>query len=257
MLTPGNAQLGTGLIWGFGLPSGTASVCVGMSRLCKSVCYAVRTEQYRPSARKRYQRNLELSRRKGFARRVRAFLIAHHIRVVRIHTGGEFYGAKYIRKWRAIIQRSPRVKFFTYTRAWRISEFRTELEWLAELPNLQLWYSADRETGLPDSVPAQVRIAWLMAGEDDLPPADGRIDLIFRVRQLRSVPLAEWNDVPICPAESGRPGPKSTCDRCRLCWKSPTKAVSESRLLSLPLIVRKESDDSCSDNTAIRAAVPS
>jgi hypothetical protein len=72
MLTPGNAKLGSDLIWGFGLPSGAASVCVGMSRLCRTVCYAVRTEQYRPSAKERYRQNLVLSRRKGFARRVRA-----------------------------------------------------------------------------------------------------------------------------------------------------------------------------------------
>ena len=49
MLTPGNAKLGTDLIWGFGLPSG-GSVCVGMTKVCRAVCYAVRTEQYRPKA---------------------------------------------------------------------------------------------------------------------------------------------------------------------------------------------------------------
>ena len=89
MLTPGNAKLGTDLIWGFGLPSGGRE-CVGMSKLCREVCYARRTEQYRPQAAKRYRRNLALSNTKGFVRRVRAFLIAHHVRVVRIHTGGEF-----------------------------------------------------------------------------------------------------------------------------------------------------------------------
>ena len=40
--------------------------------------------------RHRYQRNLELSRRPDFARLVLAFLILHDVRVVRIHTGGDF-----------------------------------------------------------------------------------------------------------------------------------------------------------------------
>ncbi|MFO0938654.1 MAG: hypothetical protein U0798_19300 [Gemmataceae bacterium] len=152
MLTPGNAKLGTDLIWGFGLPSGGAA-CVGMTKTCKEVCYAVRTEQYRPNAANRYRRNLELTKTKGFVRRMRAFLIAHHVRVVRIHTGGEFYSPKYVRKWRSIIRKSRKVKFFTYTRAWQVPAIRQELERLAELPRCQLWYSADRDTGLPENVP--------------------------------------------------------------------------------------------------------
>lgn len=243
MLTPGNAKLGTDLIWSFSIPSG-GKECVGLSKVCREVCYARRTEQYRPKAAARYRRNLALSKTKGFVRRVRAFLIAHHVRVVRIHTGGEFASSRYVRKWRRIIARSPRVKFFSYSRAWRVPAVRLELERLAELPNLQLWYSADRETGLPSNVPERIRLAWLMVDKDDLPP--GRVDLIFRVRALRRVPLAEWNGVPVCPAESGVSGPKQTCDRCRMCWKprpaNDQTTVLPSLRLSLPLIVRKESD---------------
>jgi hypothetical protein len=258
MLTPGNAKLGTDLIWSFSVPSG-GKECVGLSKVCREACYARRTEQYRPKAAARYRRNLALSKTKGFVRRVRAFLIAHHVRVVRIHTGGEFATPRYVRKWRAIIRRSPRVQFFTYTRAWRVPAIRMELERLAELSNLQLWYSTDQETGLPDHVPNHIRLAWLMVGEDDLPA--GRVDLIFRVRALRRVPLAEWNGVPVCPAESGVPGPKTTCDHCRMCWKPPPakcqSAAIPSLRLSLPLIVRKESDADplhpASSGTAVRS----
>lgn len=184
MFTPGNAKLGTDLIWGFGLPSGGMG-CVGMTKTCRSVCYARRTEQYRPQAAARYRRNLTLTKTKGFVRRARAFLIAHHIRVVRIHTGGEFHSIRYIRKWRSIIRRSPRVKFFTYTRAWQLPTFRAELEAMArENPRFQLWYSADRETGLPEHVPPMIRVAWLMTDEQDRPPLLSRsstrkVDLLF------------------------------------------------------------------------------
>ena len=245
MLTPGNAKLGADLIWGFGLPSGGA-VCVGMTKTCRAVCYAVRTEQYRPKAADRYRRNLALSKTKGFVRRMRAFLIAHHVRVVRIHTAGEFDSPRYVRKWRRIIARSPKVKFFTYTRSWRLPAIRKELERLAELPNLQLWFSADRETGVPESVPPRVRGAWLRTDGDDGPPiglaAGVRVDLIFRVQRLRRIPLAEWNGIPICPAEAGLPGPKPTCDRCRMCWKPavespvPSQPLSTIPRRSLPLV---------------------
>jgi hypothetical protein len=220
MLTPGNAKLGQDLIWGFGLPSGGAA-CVGMTKTCRMVCYALRTEQYRPTAAVRYRTNLALAKTKGFARRVRAFLIAHHVRVVRVHTGGEFFAPKYVRKWVAIAERARRVRFFTYTRAWRVPAIRDELDRLAELPNVQLWFSADRETGLPASVPPRVRVAWLMTDDTEPPPTTAGIDLVFRVQRLRQVPLAAVNGVPICPAEAGLPGPKPTCDRCGLCWKPP------------------------------------
>ena len=90
MLTPGNKKLGGHLIWGFGLPSGTVKLCPGMTATCKKVCYAVRLQSYRPQAAKRYRQNLRFAKRKDFVRRVRAFLISQGIRVVRIHTGGEF-----------------------------------------------------------------------------------------------------------------------------------------------------------------------
>ena len=39
-----------------------------------------------------------------------AFLVAHGIRIVRIHTGGEFYSAGYARKWLWVARRSRRVR---------------------------------------------------------------------------------------------------------------------------------------------------
>jgi hypothetical protein len=226
MLTPGNKKLGGHLIWGFGLPSGTAAVCVGMTPTCRTHCYAVRTEAYRHKAAARYRRNLALSRRKDFARRVRAFLIAHYIHLVRIHTGGEFYSAAYARQWLAIARRARRTRFFTYTRAWRTPEIKVVVDALAALPNVQVWYSADRDTGLPPDVPAGIRVAWLMTAEDDGPPAGA--DLVFRVRRLRRDPAAEVGGVRVCPAEDGLTRPRvPTCDHCGVCWRHPAPQPSD------------------------------
>ena len=225
MLTSGNKKLGSDLIWGFGLPSGRASICVGMTATCRKHCYAVRTEQYRKGARARYEANLKLTRTKGFARRLRAFLIAHHVRVVRIHTG---------RKWRRIVRRSPKVRFFAYSRAWRVPAIRAELEALAREPNCQIWFSVDRDTGLPDGVPESVRLAWLMADAGDGP--SGEVDLIFRVQALRRRPLMTVGDSPVCPAEDGfaRAVP-ATCDTCRTCWRPPSPNIrTDSAALATP-----------------------
>jgi hypothetical protein len=228
MLTPGNKKLGGHLIWGFGLPSGTVTLCPGMTATCRKVCYAVRLQSYRPQAAKRYRQNLKLTKRKDFVRRVRAFLFSQGIRVVRIHTGGEFATVRYARKWLRIASKSPKVKFFTYTRAWRIPAIREVLGELSRLPNVALWYSCDRETGMPEWLPPRVRIAWLMSTAEDQPPADA--DLVFRTVPLRKVPALELNGVPVCPAENGQQ-PAATCDRCRLCWRP-----AQSTRVPLPLI---------------------
>ena len=218
MLTPGNHKLGHRLIWGFGLPSGTPDTCPGMTAACRSDCYAVAVERYRPAAATRYRANLILSRGRDFVRRVRAHLIAHGVRVVRVHTGGDFYSARYARKWLRIMRRSPRVRFFFYTRSWRVPAIKAVIDRMAGLPNCRAWYSADVDTKVPAVVPPRVRLAWLMTDAADLPPAG--TDLVFRVRRLRRRP--EPVGTPrVCPAEDGvsRTRPV-TCERCGLCWRT-------------------------------------
>ena len=220
MLTPGNKKLGAHLIWGFGLPSGRVDVCVAMTPTCRRVCYAARTEQYRVRAARQYERNFQLTKRKDFVRRVRAFLIAHHVRVVRIHTGGEFVSARYAQKWLKIIRRSPRVRFFTYTRSWSIPAIHEVLAAMAALPNCQVWFSLDRDTGRPVAIPLNVRLAWLMVTPQDRPTIP--VDLIFRVQALRRQPLVQLEGTTVCPAESGiQSETPVTCDHCRLCWRAP------------------------------------
>lgn len=222
MLTPGNLKLGGRRIWGFALPSGAPDVCPGMSPTCSSHCYAVAVARYRPAVVARYRRNLRASRRRDFARRVVAFLIAHQVRVVRIHTAGDFYDGPYARKWLAIARCSPRATFYLYTRSWRVPEIKAVVDQMSALPNCVVWYSCDRDTGVPADVPAGVRVAWLSVAENDIPPT--RIDLAFRVRALRSRPV-QPGDPPVCPAEDGVRRPRRvTCDACGRCWHPAPEA---------------------------------
>ena len=229
MLTPGNRKLGGRRIWGFGLPSGTPDTCPGMSATCRAHCYAVAVERYRPAAAGAYRRNLARTRRRDFVVRLRALLIAHAVAVVRVHTGGDFYSRGYARKWLRVMCRAPRVTFYFYTRSWRVPAVRAVIEQMADLPNCVVWYSCDRDTGVPPAVPARVRLAWLATAADDRPPAG--VDLVFRIRRLRHHPVAPGGP-PVCPSEDGVTRTRRvTCDRCGVCWH-PARA----RRFPLPVI---------------------
>lgn len=229
MLTRGNHKLGTRRVWSFSVPSGGGGTCVGMTPACQNACYAIALERYRPVAARAYRRNLMRAQRQDFVRRVRAFIIAHNVRVVRVHVAGDFFAVSYARKWLEIVNRSPRTRFYFYTRSWRVPVIKTVIDLMAELPNCRVWYSTDHDTGVPDEVPPRVRVAWLMTDPDDTPPTG--TDLVFRVRRLRNRP-APISATCVCPAEDGvvRASPV-TCERCGLCWR-PTPPLR----IPLPVI---------------------
>lgn len=232
MLTPGNKKLGEHLIWSFGLPSGRPDLCTGLTDVCQEHCYARRMERLRPDVRARYEKNLRLSRLPDFAQRMRYFILNHEIAVVRVHVGGDFYAARYARKWLRVMQRLPCVRFFFYTRAWRDASIRPVLEELAELPNCRAWYSCDRATGIPSQIPVRVCLAWLMTTTDDTPPS--AVQLIFRIRSLRSQPRTRISGIRVCPEEDGvlRKAPV-TCDRCTVCWRNLPDASSDRKALTV------------------------
>jgi len=237
MLTQGNHKLGGRLIWSFSLPSGRSDICVGMSALCQQHCYSRRLERIRPAMLARYEANYQLSLTSNFVRRVRASLVAHDVAVVRLHVGGDFFSSKYARKWLRVMRRSPRVRFYFYTRAWRDDATRVVLERMAGLPNCRAWYSCDRETGVPSTIPPGVRLAWLAITPDDLPPAGA--NLVFRIRRLRSQQATHLNGVRVCPVEDGvLHSQPVTCERCQLCWQ-PLHEDS-ARRVSLPLLPAEE-----------------
>jgi hypothetical protein len=228
MLSPGNRKLGhRGRIWSFSLPS--RSTCPGRSRLCARRCYSAHTEAHRPSVRTRYRRNLRLSRRPDFVARLAAFILRRGVAIVRVHVGGDFYSAAYARKWLALMRRLPAVRFYFYTRSWRVPPIRRVLTAMARLPNVRAWFSADRQTGVPRRLPVGVRLAWLMTTPDDLPP---RADLVFRVRSLRRLVRmrvgweGDTGQALVCPTENGVTGHRTSCEQCGVCWRQPAPPSS-------------------------------
>jgi len=240
MLTPGNRKLGGDLIWGFALPSGSTEVCKGMTPTCQTHCYAIRYGQYRSNTQAKYQRNLELSKLNDFGQRMRYFILNNEVKVVRLHTAGEFHSVRYVRQWLKVIAWLPQVNFFTYTRCWRIPALKHVIDDMAECPNARLWYSCDRDTGIPADVPPSVRLCWLMTHVNDGPPIP--VDLVFRVRRLRHIPLPQLDGMRVCPDENGkRYSQPPHCESCGTCWRS----LPDSNRLALPQIATSPLETPC------------
>ncbi len=196
--------------------------CPGYSPVCARVCYAAHLERRRPSVRQHYFRNLLTSQRADFGQRLLRFLASRPVEVVRIHSAGDFYSLTYARQWLAIIRRAPAVRFYAYTRSWRVPAIRPVLVALAKQSNLRLWFSCDRSTGLPRRLPPRVGLAWLMASPEDSPPA---ADLVFRTPHLRTrvQKYVPWKRgvgrALVCPVENGVTGHRTTCSQCGFCWR--------------------------------------
>lgn len=213
MLRPGNSKLGP-LIHQWSIPSGLKKICIGASKLCLSVCYAMRNHYLRPAVKKSMERNFVQTESASFTRDMVAWVQGQYARVVRIHASGEFYNAAYVRKWVRIVKKNPEVVFFAYTRSWRDPDILEALKVLAELPNMRLWFSCDIETGAPPRI-HNVRRAYLMKSQAD--PPTFFVDLVFRHNHRK--PMKWAGGALVCPYENGVSG-KVTCSRCQMCFKT-------------------------------------
>lgn len=161
-----------------------------------------------------YRRGLRAIREEGFAARRAAEIRRRWAACVRIYVSGDFYSAEYVRKWVAVSKACPGTRFYTYTRSWRRADIAPALAELARCKNVRLWYSCDRDTGIPEAVPRRVRLAWMQVDAGELP---ARADLVFRVGRLRKVVAKRVGLALVCPVENGATGHRTDCGRCRVC----------------------------------------
>jgi hypothetical protein len=211
LLTQGNSKVGSSIhLWS--VPA--VETCPGRSAVCERVCYATKGRFLLDSVRERLAWCLEESRRDDFVERVVREIRRKGVLVLRVHAAGDFYDAAYAEKWLAVMQKCPRVKFYFYTRSWRVDSVAPVLEQMAALRCCRAWYSVDAETSVPARVPPGVRLAYLQVDEDERPEQS---DLLFRTRRLRSqrTPLSV-----VCPNETpaGRSA-EVTCGSCQRCFR--------------------------------------
>lgn len=219
MLTEGNSKLGRRLhCWS--IPPGRAKTCPGETNLCRTRCYAKHGFFYFQNVQDSQARNLELTKRDDFTHLMTADILYRQAEIIRVHVAGDFYSPEYIDKWCEIASRNPRVRFFAYTRSWRVEECLPNLIQLRNCDNFSLWWSVDRETGTPPFV-SGVRRAYMAINDADARTAPDDCDLVFRVNT--GTVMKKANSVQVCPVENGVPTQvKMTCSRCGICWKPKT-----------------------------------
>jgi hypothetical protein len=209
VLTAGNSKTGPGIyLWS--LPC--IDTCPGATKLCKKKCYARSFKRF--GLEVRYGENLELANKPDFVPHIVQEINDCLARVVRIHCSGDFYSAAYVRKWIQIVQQCPSVAFYGYTKSWAIPKMYPALNALRMLPNMELWWSCDRECvdkGVPEG-----RIAYMSENDQDVPVKDS-VDLVFRCK--RNTVRKRMAGARVCPKENGDPPFGMTCQSCRLCFR--------------------------------------
>jgi len=219
-ITQGNDKLGA-LIYGWSLPAGE-KICIGASALCAFLCYAKSGFFRMRNVKQSHMRNYLFSLTDEFATWTIATIVSLYIRVVRIHVGGDFYSVEYVEKWIEIAEACPKTRFFAYTRSWRDEECLPALIRLAALPNVELWWSMDRETGSAPLIRG-IRRAYLAVNDIDAKHAPDDCDLVFRDED--DTVMKKANGVQVCPVENGvKTKVPITCSSCGICWnKADTK----------------------------------
>lgn len=195
------------------MPAGRT--CPGKTELCHRLCYA-RSGRFRfRDVKVAHESSLKRSHESGFVSWMVLTIRDVCALAVRVHTGGDFYNARYVRQWISIAKRCPNTCFYAYTRSWRDPRVAPALRQLAALPNFALWYSCDRETGEPPRNPGVER-AWMAENDKDLPPFP--VDLVFRNNIER--PRRTLGGYPICAYDQNvAQTSRVTCSHCQRCWK--------------------------------------
>ena len=150
----GNPKIGKML--NFSLPRET---CVCATKWCRENCYGMRRLYRALELEKIYECNYILSRSREFPEIMIHILrgMRRKIKIMRVHTVGDFYSKAYVEKWIRIASELPDWRFYCYTRAWQRKKIREKLEELRSLDNFVVYASTDPYTGEPPE-------GWLEAG---------------------------------------------------------------------------------------------
>lgn len=205
----GNSKLGPGVFTYSRLPGKAAGSCPGSTVYCEAVCYAKRMAEnkalwyvYTDNSETQYLPDLP----KG-------------AELVRIHVSGDFDTVLYIKNWAKLVKANSHVKFWSYTRSWRVPGLKPHLEKLGALPNMFLWASIDKSSDF--DVGDSWRRAWI-APDDRLEkfpslristPGGSRVSS----KRYRT---PDGRIAIVCPEENGW---LPNCVACRFCFRDGTR----------------------------------
>lgn len=202
----GNSKIGPGVYTYSKLPGRVGGACPGSTAECELICYAKRVIFNAPVWelwKSNTLRGDELPP------------LPKDATIVRFHVSGDFDSARYIVNWCKLVFRSPEVRFFGYTRSWRVPELVPWLETLRDYPNVQLFASVDKTT---DELPPEGwRRAWLEHDLRAIASKGGRAKeglKFFLDEGIQNFHTVDDQPSYVCPEETGG---KKDCVSCRYC----------------------------------------
>ena len=219
---PKNHKLGN--IWNISLPA--VETCGGLSAACAGPdgkCYVLKIYKRRPNVLKAHQNNyVGILEALDNGEELELPTKVKDGDVFRLHVAGDFFDATYVYAWIQLMNNNPNIQFFAYTRSWRMAEMMESLHELAELPNMTLLLSVDRDTGYPNADDWNgFRTAFMMVDDDDAYLVEPDTHVVFR--DNRYAILKQVNGNLVCPTENGIT--KTTCEKCKWCFKdNPNKS---------------------------------
>ncbi len=228
----------------FDLPA--IETCPGKTEECSRDCYAAKLMGMYPGVNAKYQRNHDVVFHPGF--------VSYMIETIpqncdfRIHVSGDFFHVDYVRKWIEICAARPDVKFYAYTRSWRVNLLHV-IEQLNALDNVNVNLSVDDETGSPleySQLTEKYRWCYLTK-TDSVPDWIRHDDIVFRSNHSGKkgnhkwhrkeatrkgldpnvvAPLIKRLGGQVCPLEQGQDIPNFSCKKCALCVDKPKVLVN-------------------------------
>ncbi len=191
----GNAKLGPGVYTYSRLP---VTTCPGSTTWCRAACYAVRAALDNPPLGGLWSVNSQSDEVPS---------LPADARLVRWHVSGDFDTEGYILNWIEVVEATPDVTYWGYTRSWAVPSLAAGLIYLRDLPNVQLFASVDSSTSR--YVRRSLRLAhWRLA---DVIPDD-----VIGATMRHITPRTD-DDVGgyVCPEETGH---KNNCVDCGYCF---------------------------------------
>lgn len=207
----GNLKLGMDGVYTYSrLPGRIGGTCPGATLVCQDICYAKRVIKT-PDVWDVWARNSQ-------GNDLPDEPLPPAAKIVRIHVSGDFDTDLYIMRWVKVVSERPDVRFFAFTRSWRIPALLPFLERLRAFPNMNLLASMDTDT--QELPPEGWRRAWLA---DDIraisgsgPGAEQGLDFWLGDEGQHNFKAVDGRPVYVCPEETGR---KANCQECNYCVK--------------------------------------
>lgn len=230
-LTEGNTKLGK--LYNWSIPA-NPEICIAATKSCSAACYAKKHFYKLEVTQKVHKNNYISSLSDSFSIQMISIIQNIKPKVLRIHTSGDFYSDKYVKKWIDIICACPNTKFFTYTRVWEKEYLLSYLKVLNSLSNMILWCSIDIDNYKKwnNNLAATFSNVAVMLNDlgESFICSEVNATVAFLVKKNR---IKKINSAIVCPKENGI-NKNMTCHKCKICWNKDVLQKVKTKLCSTP-----------------------